>query len=139
MQWRSEVGTRFTTQRSAHGLGELLDRLLLEPAVWAAIAAAAGAAWLGRPPSLVISSALLSCAVVGVLRLEALHWSISARLRRAMVEVGLCSRNRSGRLQEPRLRGRPVRVGRNATLRWKLPPGVTLSDVLARQGVSAPV
>ncbi|HUY10021.1 MAG TPA: FtsK/SpoIIIE domain-containing protein [Candidatus Dormibacteraeota bacterium] len=127
------MGTRFTTQRSPHGLGELLHRVLLEPAVWAAIAAVAGAAWLGWPRVLVLSAGLVAGAVAGGLRLEALHLSIPARLRRAMVEAGLCSRDRSGRLQEPRLRGRPVRVGRNARLRWKLPPGVTLSDVLARQ------
>jgi len=127
------VGTRFTTQRSRHGLGELLERLLLEPAVWAAVATATGAAWLSSPRLLVLFVGLLTGVVVGGLRLEALHWSVPARLRRSMVEVGLCSRDRSGRLQEPRLRGRPVRVGRNARLRWKLPPAVTLADVLARQ------
>ncbi|MGA7087470.1 MAG: hypothetical protein WB116_04200, partial [Candidatus Dormiibacterota bacterium] len=67
------MGTRFTTQRSTHGLGELLDRLLLEPAVWTAIATATAAAWLGWPRIVVASAAVLACIVVVGLRLEALH------------------------------------------------------------------
>ncbi|MGH7641706.1 MAG: FtsK/SpoIIIE domain-containing protein [Candidatus Dormibacteria bacterium] len=127
------MGTRFTTERSSRGLGGLLERLLLEPAVWAAIGVAAGASVLGWPTGVVLSSSVLAGVDVGGMRLEALHGSIPARLRRAMVDVGLCARDRSGRLQEPRLRGRPVWAGRNARLRWKLPPGVTLADVISRR------
>ncbi|HUY25520.1 MAG TPA: hypothetical protein VMV09_09520, partial [Candidatus Saccharimonadales bacterium] len=66
------MGTRFTTQRSPHGLSELLERLLIEPAVWAGIAVAAGTAWLRWPLVLVGCAALLASGLVGVLRLVAL-------------------------------------------------------------------
>jgi hypothetical protein len=61
--------------------------------------------------------------------------AFSARVQQAMLDVGLGRRIGGGEVEAPRLQGRPsVTAGGNVVLlRWALPPGVTLSDVLRRQ------
>jgi hypothetical protein len=61
--------------------------------------------------------------------------AFSARVQQAMIDVGLCRRAGGGEPEAPRLQGRPsVTAGGNVVLlRWALPPGVTLTDVLRRQ------
>ncbi len=61
------------------------------------------------------------------------RWSAAARLRRAMVECGLVAGDTRGRLLAPRAKLRARWQGCNVTLRWRMPPGITMRDVLQRQ------
>ena len=59
----------------------------------------------------------------------------AARVQQAMVDVGLARRGSGGGIEAPRLQGRPSvsAQGNVVLLRWSLPAGLTLGDVLRRQ------
>ena len=126
--------TRHTTTSTG---GDLLERtletLLLQPATVPAGLVFMGLVALHAQRPVVIAATLAvwfvgSIVVVG-------HRSVGTvpRLRRAMTELGLVHRHSDDLVQAPRVRGRRRRSGRNLRLRWELPPGVTLRDVLDRQ------
>jgi hypothetical protein len=59
--------------------------------------------------------------------------SLPARLRRVTAQLGLCSRAAGGRLRRLRCRSWERVTRDHHRLTWRLPPGVTLADVLRRQ------
>jgi hypothetical protein len=59
------------------------------------------------------------------------HWSLNGRVRRNMVALGLVERH-GDRVIGPSCRGRRRISRHHVELRWKLPKGVTLRDVLNR-------
>lgn len=126
--------TRHTTNGSGGDMLErLLATLLLQPATLPALGlfALMVAAHAPRSATIVVSIAawLLGSIVVVVRR----RVGVVPRLRRAMTEVGLVYGDEEHAVHAPQRRGRKRRSGRNLRLRWQLPPGVTLRDVLERQ------
>ena len=116
--------------RSDHGA--LVGWLLRQPAAWVLVGAPVvlcephwGEAAASLATLLLASAAALLSAYRG-------GWSPAARLRRAMVECGLVGMDRRGRVVAPRARWSARWQGRNVTLRWRMPPGVTLRDILQR-------
>jgi hypothetical protein len=65
-----------------------------------------------------------------------LWWDVlglPARVRRVTRRLGLAHRHPSGRIQPLRCRGVHRIARRHTRLTWRLPPGITLRDVLAQQ------
>lgn len=126
--------TRHTTTDSAGDVvGRLAGAIVLQPATLLTVAIAALLLML-HAPRLVVS---VVSAVVWLLVTTAIvvrrHLGVIPRLRRAMTEVGLVYRDEDHALHGVRVRGRRRRSGHNLRVRWQLPPGITLRDVLARQ------
>ena len=128
------MGARYTTERREwwDPVGILLS-VARQPALWAFLGTPYVTGALGWPPVPADIATVAVTVIVLVLTLHRRHWSVAARLRRAMAESGLVGRDGRGRLVLPRARLRSEWVGRNVTLRWRMPPGVTLADVLVRQ------
>jgi len=125
--------TRYTTD---HGLIVRLWRAFSRftwPAVLTMVTLSFIADRLQAPTAWAIPSIEIAGLAALLLTVHHLHLGMGARLQRAMLEMGIVHRRHMGREVAPRRRGLPVRSGRNAVLRWSLPPGVTLRDVLARQ------
>jgi hypothetical protein len=86
----------------------------------------------GAPPAqiaLVAGSCLTALAV-------AIYWdllSLPARIRRVTGQLGLVHRTSRGRVQRLRCSSWRQVTRHHARLTWRLPPGVTLSDVIDRQ------
>jgi DNA segregation ATPase FtsK/SpoIIIE-like protein len=118
--------TRYTARGTlSEAAGRLLLRLVMQPGTALAAAALAltdrpviaGLVWLGS------AAAVMTWRCTGA----------APRVQRAMGEVGLICRREDGRVEVPRPRGWRWRWGRNVRLRFRLPAGVTLRDVLDRQ------
>jgi len=128
--------TRYTTSSRPSvldTLGSAALGLLIRPPVLGAAVAGAGAVELRLPWRVVVVIALITGMVVELIRYYRANVRITARLKRSMTELGLVYRHEDGQIEPPRLRGRTIWIGRNARLRWRLPPGVTLRDVVNRQ------
>jgi hypothetical protein len=125
------TASRYTTSgRSLDPLELLVSDLLHQPATMVACAAFAGASEMHAG----MTTRAVAAGVAGAVTLAGTVWHEHAgavpQVHRAMVEVGLVFRHEDGSLLTPRRKGRARHVGRNVHVRWKLPPGVTLSDVL---------
>jgi S-DNA-T family DNA segregation ATPase FtsK/SpoIIIE len=126
--------TRHTTKdASSDALERLLVTIFFQPATVPAAGtfAALVAAHARRPVAIAAAVAvwlLGSAAFVAHRQL-----GVVPRLRRAMADLGLVYRHPNDVVQAPQCRGRRRRSGRNVRLRWELPPGVTLRDVLDRK------
>ena len=107
--------------------------LCRQPAAWIAAATPIAALELGWSSAAGLWATLLATAAAAVVTLHRRRWSAAARLRRAMVECGLVAANLRGQVVAPRARWGAQWRGRNVTLRWRMPPGITLRDVLQRQ------
>jgi len=128
------MGVRYTTERREwwDPVG-IVSRLLHQPALWLACVALIGGPAMGWTQGLG-GSVFWSAALLAVIATAyQSHWSVAARLRKAMAESGLASRDARGRVLLPKARLGSKWVGRNVTLRWRMPPGVTLADLLNRQ------
>ncbi len=107
--------------------------LLRQPATWIAALTPVAALELRWSPAAGFWGTLLTTSAAALVTLHRRHWSAAARLRRAMVECGLVAGDARGRLLAPRAKLRARWQGRNVTLRWRMPPGITMRDVLQRQ------
>ena len=126
--------TRHTTKDSGGDVLErLLGTLLLQPATLPAVAVFTLLVAVHAPRSATILVSIAAWLVGSVVVVARRHVGVVPRLRRAMTEVGLVYRDEENALHVPRVRGRRGRSGKNRRLRWQLPPGVTLRDVLDRQ------
>ena len=128
------MGARYTTERREWwDPVRILLSVVRQPAVWAFLVTPYVTGALGWPEG--ITEVATGVVTVFVLALTAhyRHWSVAARLRRAMAESGLVGRDGRGRIVLPLARLSTQWVGRNVTLRWRMPPGVTLADVLVGQ------
>lgn len=115
-------------------LERLLATLLFQPGAILAVGAYLFSAGVGLPTTMGIVLASVAGGLGLAWHLRNRHFSVSARVRVAMVEMGLVCRIENGELVEPRQKGRAVRFGgENLHLVWKLPPGVTFRDVLDSQ------
>jgi hypothetical protein len=103
--------------------------LLGQPGVVVGLVAGAMADVAHLPADLCAMTAVLVGGGVAGVTVYRRHIGITARLRRAMVEVGLVYRKDYRTVIGPRLRGRVQREGRNLVVRWELPTGVTLRRV----------
>ncbi len=103
--------------------------LLGQPGVVVGLIAGAMAGVVHLPADLCVMTALVAGSGVAGVTVYRRHIGITARVRRAMVEVGLVYRKDYRTVMGPRLRGRVQREGRNLVLRWELPTGVTLRRV----------
>jgi FtsK/SpoIIIE family len=103
--------------------------LLGQPGVVVGLVAGSMAGVAHLPADLCLMTAVVAGSGVAGLAVYRRHIGITARLRRAMVEVGLVYRKDYRTVIGPRLRGRVQREGRNLVLRWELPTGVTLRRV----------
>ncbi len=103
--------------------------LLLQPGVVAGllVLVLSGAAHLD--PSVALGIALVAALAATGIAIYAGRFSVAARLRRAMVEVGLVHWRVAQEDIPPRRRRRALRKGRNLVLRWELPPTVTYRKV----------
>lgn len=128
------TATRYTTD---HVIGGTFDRLLwaviVNPGAPAAALVAEGSTALRLGARVTVVAAGIGYALGFSWWFHRRHLALPARLQRAMTELGLGVRSTDGVVVGPSLRRRPLRTGRNAELRWTLPPGVTLRDVLDRQ------
>jgi FtsK/SpoIIIE family len=125
------TASRYTTAgRTLDPLELLVSQLLRQPATVAAGAAFAAANQMHA--SMTTRAVAAGVAGVGTLGTTLWHEHVGAvpQLRRAMTEIGLVFRHEDGTLLTPRCKGWPRHVGRNVHVRWKLPPGVTVTDVL---------
>ena len=113
--------------------GALVGWLLRQPAAWVLVGAPIAFSELHWGEAASSWATLLAASATALLTTYWRRWSPAARLRRAMVECGLVGVARSGRAVAPRARLSARWQGRNVTLRWRMPPGVTLRDVLQRQ------
>ena len=128
------MGARYTTERREWwDPVRILLSVVRQPALWAFLGTPYVTGALGWPPVPADIATLAVTVIVAALALHRRHWSVAARLQRAMAESGLVGRDGRGRLVLPRARFRGEWVGRNVTLRWRMPSGVTLTDVLVRQ------
>ena len=87
---------------------------------------------LGAAPAQIALVAGSCLTAVGI----AVYWdllSLPARIRRVTTQLGLVHRPPRGRVQRLRCSGWHPVTRHHARLTWRLPPGVTLSDVLDRQ------
>lgn len=128
--------TRYTVDRRPDGdvLELLVAALLRQPATWVC----AGVYVLVRYGAHAASNASLTAAclmgaAVLTVSMYRRHLWIVARLQRTLRDTGLVFRDESGVVHAPRRRGFVRRHGRNLHVRWSLPPGMALSDVLTRQ------
>jgi hypothetical protein len=117
--------------RSAAGI---LVRLLTQPT---ALALVIVLALLSSLPSNASALQLTAAVVDSAVLLGTVLWwdvlGLPAQVRRVTRRLGLAHRHPSGRIQSLRCRG-VHRIGRRHTrLTWRLPPGVTLRDILAQQ------
>jgi hypothetical protein len=103
--------------------------LLGQPGVVVGPVAGAMAGVVHLPPDLCLMTAVVAGTGVAGVTVYRRHIGITARVRRAMVEMGLVYRKDYRTVVGPRLRGRVQREGRNLVLRWELPTGVTLRRV----------
>ncbi|MHB1526454.1 MAG: FtsK/SpoIIIE domain-containing protein [Candidatus Dormibacteria bacterium] len=128
------MGVRYTTQsREWWDPVGIVLRLLRQLALWVAFLTLSAGPALGWSQPLTLAAAGIFTVVTVLLTLHSSRWSVSARLRRAMAGCGLAGRDARGRVLLPKARLGALWVGRNVTLRWRMPPGVTLADVLNRQ------
>jgi len=87
---------------------------------------------LGAPPAqliLVVGSCVVALGI-------AIYWdlfSLPARIRRVTGQLGLVHSPPRGRVQRLRCSSWHQVTRHHARLTWRLPPGITLSDVLDRQ------
>jgi hypothetical protein len=128
--------TRYTTSHK-RGLEDMLAdalfSILLKPPVFAGGLASLAASYAHLPPRAVAGIGMTVFVLVLMIWLWRTQFGFSARLARVMVELGLVYRDDEGVLHGPQRLGRARSNGRNRRLRWRLPPGVTLRDVLDRQ------
>ena len=103
--------------------------LLGQPGVGAGLVAGGLAGVVHVPPDLCLGTATVVGGGIASATVYRCHVGMAARLRRAMVDVGLVQRKDFRTTIEPRLRGRVRREGRNLVMRWELPAGVTLRKV----------
>src|SRR5205807_8540212 len=103
--------------------------LLGQPGVAAGLVAGALAGVVHLPAVLCLGVAVAAGIGVAGVTVYRRHVGVAAKLRRAMVDVGLVHRKDYRTTIGPRLRGRVLRDGRNLVLRWELPSGVTLRRV----------
>ncbi len=128
------MGVRYTTERREWwDPVRILLSVVRQPAVWAFLATPYVTGALGWPEGITEVVTGVVTVFVLAMTLHRRHWSVAARLGRAMAESGLVGRDGRGRTVLPGARLRSQWVGRNVTLRWRMPPGVTLADVLVRQ------
>ena len=131
---RTAASTRTGEPWARLDAGGTVLELLLRPA---ALVTCVGLAVLfdlpaGTPPGLVALTAVGCVLAVGLALYRDLL-SLPARLRRVTVQLGLCSRSPTGRLRRLRCCGWERLGCHHHRLTWRLPPGLTLADVLARQ------
>ena len=119
--------------RSRWDPGALVGWLLRQPAAWVLVGAPVAFSELHWGEAASSWATLLLASATAILTIYWRHWSPAARLRRAMVGCGLIGADQRGLVVAPRARWSARWQGRNVTLRWRMPPGVTLRDVLQRQ------
>ena len=122
--------TRYVTrQHPALRIGKAGWWLLIQPGVVAGLVVLA----LGGAAHLDVTVALDVAVAAGLGATAAAayggRFSVAARLRRAMVEVGLVHWRVAQPDLPPRRRCRALRKGRNLVLHWELPPTVTFRKV----------
>ena len=117
--------------RSAAGI---LVRLLTQPV---ALALVLVLALLSSLPSNASALQLTAAVVDSAVLLGTVLWwdvlGLPARVRRVTRRLGLAHRDPSGRIQALRCRGVHRIARRHTRLTWRLPPRITLRDVLAQQ------
>ena len=127
---RFDPSTR-SEPRSAAGI---LVRPLTQPM---ALALVIVLALLSSLPSNASALQLTAAVVDSAVLLGTVLWwdvlGLPARVRRVTRRLGLAHRHPSGRIQSLRCRGAHRIARRHARLTWRLPPGITLRDVLAQQ------
>ena len=127
---RFDTSTR-SEPRSAAGI---LVRPLTQPM---ALALVIVLALLSSLPSNASALQLTAAVVDSTVLLGTVLWwdvlGLPARVRRVTRRLGLAHRHPSGRIQSLRCRGVHRIARRHTRLTWRLPPGVTLRDVLAQQ------
>ena len=131
---RSLVSTRSGERWGRLGVGSILLGVLRNPVALTLLLSLAILSVLpGDIPAAQVVVAAVACLVaVGI----AVYWdvlSLPARMRRVTGQLGLASRTPSGRLLRLRCCGWRQLGRHHSRLTWRMPPGITLSDVLARQ------
>lgn len=126
--------TRYTTTNAPRdALESVVAALLLQPATAPAIVLGVALIRLHVSHGVAAGTALgFWIAVSGALILKQ-QFGMLSRLRRTMTDLGLVYRDAESKVHSPRVRGRRRRDGHNLRVRWELPPGVTLHDLLMRQ------
>jgi DNA segregation ATPase FtsK/SpoIIIE-like protein len=124
-----------TSSRSEpHSAAGILIRLLTQPL---ALASVIVLALLSSLPSNASALQLTAAVVDSALILGSVLWwdvlGLPARVRRVTRRLGLAHRHPSGRIQSLRCGGVRRIARRHTRLTWRLPPGITLHDVLAQQ------
>jgi len=124
-----------TTRREStpDAIVQAVGFLMTQPAVLAAVVGAAAVGELRLPGGLRARALLAVLACAGIAAAAHHLLSITARLRRAMVDCGIVHRADDGAVQPPLPRGRARRDGAVVVTRWALPPGVSVADVVRRQ------
>jgi hypothetical protein len=119
-------GTRHTTDRHPWlALLKVTWWVLAQPAVATGLAVIVAVRAAGAPAVAALAIGLILGLGVAAATVYRRHLGVAARLRRAMVEVGLVHREAGRPPVEPRRRGRAIHDGRNLVLRWEMPPGTT--------------
>jgi hypothetical protein len=103
--------------------------LLLQPGVVVGLVVLALGGTVHLNVAVALDVAVAACLAVTGAAIYVARFSVAARLRRAMVEVGLVHWRVAQADQPPRRRRRALRKGRNLVLRWELPPTVTFRKV----------
>jgi hypothetical protein len=126
--------TRYTTESDAADLlSSTVGMVALQPGSLVGLAVFLALRSLHAATEAAVVAGV-TVAVIGVaVALYRNHFGPVARLRQAMIDMGLCFRHEDGTLQGPRVRGRVRRVGRNRRVTWAMPPGIALSHVLDRR------
>ena len=87
----------------------------------------------GGSPAALVVAVIVSCGTAVGLAVYRDVLSLPARLRQVTAQLGLCSRTPTGRLRRLRCCGWERIAHHHHRLSFRLPGGVTLSDVLARE------
>jgi hypothetical protein len=123
-------GTRHTTDPHPWlAVGKVIWWLLAQPCVAAGVVVIVAMRAAGAPAVAALAVALIVGLGLAAATVHRRRLGMAARLRRAMVEVGLVHREPGCPPIEPWRRGRAVRDGRNVVLRWEMPPGTTARRV----------
>ena len=123
-------GTRHTTETHPWlALGKVIWWMLAQPGVAAGLVVIVAVRAAGAPAGAALAIGLVVGLGLAAASVYSRHLGMAARLRRAMVEVGLVHREPGRPAVEPRRRGRAIRDGRNVMLRWEMPPGTTARRV----------
>ncbi len=107
--------------------------VLGQPVAWVPVADPLAASDLHWGEGASSCGTLLAASAAALLTADGRGRSPAARLRRAMVECGVVGVDETGRVVAPGARSTARWQRRNVTLRWRMPPVVTLWDVPQRQ------